>query len=195
MKKVFMLLALLAVAGIANANLLTNGGFETGDLTGWATSPADPVNQTTTIVGGTAPEGFYYASMISDSSSWANFLTQYIDITPGATTLDLSFDWSNTVNPGGKLTAVFSVNFYDGDVAYIGYDNTTLLSDATTGNDWTSYSDALTLPAGTEVALVKFYMYHQGTFNVDNQVATVPEPATLLLLGLGGLVLSRRKRA
>ena len=41
MKKMLMLLALLAVTGMAGANLLTNGGFEDGD-TGQMTATPIP---------------------------------------------------------------------------------------------------------------------------------------------------------
>jgi hypothetical protein len=79
-----------------------------------------------------------------------------------------------------------------------GYDPNGVLAYSLTpipGEDWSRlYLEALT-PAGTQY--MKFEIANNGSAGhllFDNVVGTIPEPATIALLGLGGLALIRRKR-
>jgi len=58
-----------------------------------------------------------------------------------------------------------------------------------------TYSGLLTLAAGDTIDFTVTALTSPGPFGLDIQIAEVPEPMTLVLLGMGGLSLIRRRRA
>src|SRR3954452_4923155 len=80
--------ALIAAAGIAKANLVTNGGFETGDFTGWVQSG----DTSYTGVDGNPYSGVYGA--YSGPVSGLGFHSQVLPTTAG-TGYTISFFLSN----------------------------------------------------------------------------------------------------
>src|SRR5690242_9343822 len=71
--------ALLAVPGFASANIVFNGGFETGDFTGWILS-GNPIPGN---VDGSAPHSGQFAANLFAAQSPA-FIEQQLTTQPGA---------------------------------------------------------------------------------------------------------------
>ena len=201
MKKVLILFALLAMTGIASANILTNGGFEDGD-TGQITGTPIPGWQTWNWSGWHHDD----AGAIIDTKAvklWWDDSGLYQDFAAVAgETYDFSvqcLDFSGdtaAVNWNGLIKA----EFYDvSDAQLLAQDLERFDSDNTVNPDdvWVEIGDSIIAPAGTSYGRIVLMVvdWHDGiggAINFDN-ASVVPEPATLALLGLGGLLLRRRK--
>jgi hypothetical protein len=215
MKSRTALQALLLTAGLsatmsAQANLLTNGSFESGGfvnqandtmsllsgstvITGWTV-----VTDTTAWIGPTNP-----FSLTASNGSFFLDLTNYqfgapfagmsqtIATTPGAT-YSLSFD----------LGSSFQWGLPDSLTASAGGTSHTFLSPSTGFNIWTHETMTFVATSATTTVLLQgasgFNLI--GLDNADVELVSspggVPEPATAALVGLGliGLVAVRRRR-
>jgi len=177
-----VLLALTAVAALsvacpAKANLITNGGFETGDFTDWTVSGVATVNGT---VNGIAPHsGIFQANMLLVG------LTQSVATTPGASyTIDFFVASNNFGHPSSVTLAV-------------NWGGTTIFSHLFTSDiGYTEYTFTETASASS-TDLEFFVSGVNGAFVLDdvsvNAVGTVPDGGTTVsllgcaLLGLAGL--------
>jgi hypothetical protein len=176
-------LVLAPVAQATPVELVSNGGFETGDLTGWSTSGADLASAWS--VGEDGPHSGTYFFIGFDNDGVAT-LSQTLATTIG-NTYSFSF-WSNTncaSCPGNILGYQFGggplvtvANFFPWGLTSGSFVATSAL---------TSLTFFFETDPGT------------GTHRIDDVSVTgeVPEPATLSLLGLGllGAVAARRRRS
>ena len=168
--RILLLFAFGALAGVALANPVVNGGFETGDLTGW-TSASPP----SVIADG---------AMSSFSASFSGAAQQSI-----SQTLNLA---------SGTYTLRFDLKNYGvgEDSVGVSFDGTLYLFESPISaplESWAPYEvDVFTGGGLTEL---KIYGHDTlANWQLDNVSLTpVPEPATMLGLSAGLLALWRRR--
>lgn len=182
--RTFVVLALLAMPAVAGANLVTNPGFETGDITGWSNSGAVFVPCDAAL----AHSGSCVLVLPTQSSA-PTALTQSIATVAGGS-YDLDF-WFRHVESNPSTT--FSVS-WDGNVIF-----------TEVGGPSTAYTDPAfaNLIATTGTTLLEFKVLSTGFFNyfldditLTASAASAPEPGTLVLLalGVGGVGIAARHR-
>jgi hypothetical protein len=183
---------MLAAAGSAQAGLIVNGGFETGDFTGWTLGSN---NDGFSFVGTDTPHsGSFEADLGQFQSDGTLSLSQSITTTIGAS-YTFSF-WMTTAGAGGTSSApdFFSASF--------GGQTVLSLTDVSTPTDYTLFS--YTVVATSTSTLVDFESYNSPWYffldDVDvvpSSAPVVPEPSSIVLVAIGicGLgVRSIRKR-
>jgi hypothetical protein len=216
LKKRFTELALVAAmtmsAGAAQAiELVDNGGFETGDFTGWQEFPGGGTTAITTV---NPASGIYAANANCSTTSTTTGCDSLLKsankgigtVTPGQA-ITISFDYRGTAQAGGVIFAeLFSElsgggatgEILSGGPLFPNPDSsvwTTATFNTTLGAD---VSGGVTLqlksscgPTGSCVADIYFD-------NASMTVAAVPVPAAVWLFGSGllGLIgVARRKKA
>ena len=200
---IIIVCTLCLVGTTARANMLTNGGFETGDTTGWWSWLPVPANQSfTAVAGGYAGS---YSGLVHDfgSGPQANANVgqgKFPGAVPGVTyTADCMFKEAVVTTGDGWGGATFGVEFYDAGNNWLSgtYWNFWAVS------NWTPYEVSAVAPATAASVQLKIDCWLGGTpdestadvtLQLDN-VTLTPEPATMVLLGIGGLVALRRKHA
>jgi len=166
-----------------------NGGFESGAIDGgWWTSLPDATS-TVTIETWNVYAGSYAVAYVTQDTTADTKLGQSITITAGNTyTVNAMYDATSW---GGMGVAV---NFYDASWAYLNYAWLPMYTGTGVDTGWTSFSGNFTAVAGAAYADVTLNTWGWSTTYVDN-VSVTPEPATMVLLGIGGLVALRRKHS
>lgn len=190
-------IAVSAIASGAQANLLVNGSFETGDLTGWTSNTGFGLNPFGTAYGA-GMDGTYWHWL---SGNEQNITTSQI-VSLAAGTYDLTFIMASEFTPGDSLRVsvdggagtLFSAPAYNPGGFNGGY-----------WTNWVSQSYSFTATAGTHTITFDTVGLNAGSFDVGldkvslDAAGGVPEPATwgLMMVGLGGIgaVLRRRRAA
>ncbi|MEO2049401.1 MAG: PEP-CTERM sorting domain-containing protein [Pirellulales bacterium] len=186
------LLALVATIGVANAqvNLVPNGDFETAGGDSWVF--AGPAVSTYPASGGN-PGG--YGSMDS-SAGWGVFVSEVdpanglslasLGLTAGGT-YDITMDMIGV--QGGELAGIKLESWAGGAHLSNSGDLKETLTDT-----WSTYTWSYTVdPAATSVKFVPLSV-DGGAVGFDNVGVVVPEPASIGLLSLAGLMIATRRR-
>ncbi len=173
-------LLVLGVSVLANAgNLVTNGGFETGDFTAWATSgdlEFVGVCDVSTCPGNYAPFSGTYAAYFGPVGDTAT-ISQMIPTIPGHVYV-ISF---YLAEPEGGTPNYFAVSFGTAQMEFI---------DFGPAFDWQQFEFIKT--ASSDQTELSFTFRHDPAYwflddvSVEEQAST-PEPGSLLLLSSGVL--------
>ena len=169
-----------ASIGATNAAMIVNGGFETGDLTGWTLSNPS-VWDAVCVAGSTIGASTCIANSGTNGMAFGKpdtvaTLSQSIVTVPGSR-YTVSFYLAND-NPGGSQLESFAMT----------WDGTTVFS---LPNPQASFAYSqrviLNLTATGASTVLTFEAQHDpfSWFLDDVSIADVPEPAALLLSGIG----------
>ncbi len=176
---------------IASAAPLENGGFETGDFSGWTLSQRD---QTRSFIGGAASpplpiEGDYFAGLVADVEPWTE-LSQVIDLGIGDS-LE-GYAYYDSIWQDNSQSAY--VRVYDSSNNLV---DTPWSRSSAGSSTWESWSFTAGVTGTFKLVLgmrepTGTTMHNQAYFD-GIAYKPFPEPATLGLLALAGLALLKRR--
>ncbi len=201
------LLALTTVAALtagqaAAVDVAVNGGFESGDFTGWQQFPSG----TQTVAGFDPTEGLFAANLDNTNPGSASLIKNNnvgIGVVNPGDPITITFDARGAFGVGGVAFAEFFSEISGG-----GTSASEILGGAPLALDpdpavWKSFSFntvagpdvsggvtlQLTATTGADPSSSASVFYDNVVIDV------VPEPTSLALLGLGGLMAMRRRRS
>jgi hypothetical protein len=172
-----MVAAMVISSGAARADLVVNGGFETGSiLPGWTQSG----NTAFTFVYTNNPHGGLYSYQVGPAGS-LGYLSQTL-ATESGHTYHLSY-WLN--HPTGSTPNEF----------YVSWDGSMIAGShlVNAGNFGATEYSFDVVASGASTPLTLAYRDDQQYYYIDD-ISVTPEPATLSLLAAGGLAALWRRR-
>ena len=172
-------LALLLCVGPASAadvDLAVNGGFETGDFTGWAQFPSGPGQQTIITPGASGD----YAACIENAVSTSGSVIKNNNLAAGLVTPGVSVTITFDARGGGAAGGVAFAEFFS-EIDGGGVSSSLLLGGAPLALDadpavWKSFS--FTVMAGPDVS---------GGLTVQFAAVTGADPSSTMLLCVDNL--------
>lgn len=198
-KLVVMFVVVSMVAGMASANLLTNGNFNTAlgaewsswGGTGWVNH--EIITPAASLVG--VYDGTLQMSLGGDGGGSRGMYQTVAGIAGVEYTLDIEAGAQDWWLPNGSAYLKF-LDSGGGELASYEIDTTASIHSPDlydTGVPYQDFSVTATAPVGTTAVKVEIAEWAgSGTVWFDNAVL-VPEPATIAILSLGALLI-RRKR-
>lgn len=189
MNKCLVVLMLAGIVSVsAQANMVYNGDFNTGDLDGWWAWAPDPDNQSVTPQSVVNYDGTTNAMMVSASDgAWQELGTNAFACSETTTyTVSLVYNEVDWVGAGINL------KYWDAGWTVVGEQWIDLVFSSNQGTEeWIPFSTDFTSVAGAANMEVKIAMGGWGTLYVED-VSVVPEPATMALIAIGSALLLRR---
>jgi hypothetical protein len=210
--EIALAVAMTISAGASQAayqDIAVNGGFETGDFTGWTQFPGSLGTAGQTIV--TPGNGSTFAANLNEPNPAANIIKQ-ANLRPGEWTpgqaIDISFDYKGSAGAGGVLFAELFMELTGGGV---GPGSGILAVIANPSASWQTFTASsvagpdtsggvtlqLNVTCGADPGCFSEFQIDNVTISADLPSA-VPVPAAVWLFGSGlvGLIgIARRKKA
>lgn len=184
--------AAMIVSGAARANLVKNGGFETGTFENWTEFGNTSWNGVDMLAPYDGTNGAYFGPVTPEGQIDSGGISQTLSTIDGAT-YQVSFWLQNEADPNGDSISNSFEFKWGGAVVEA-------MTDAF-AFDYKQYTYSLTATSGSTD--MRFTFGHVVAFwdldsvSVEAVRATVPEPGSLALVSLAGLlaVLPRRRRS
>lgn len=191
------------IAGISAGNMLTNGDFESGDLSGWTVFTTDngnngtgcPVVELTSFgINDSNKVKFRIGSTISGQAGGGGICQDVVVDTAGTYDLSAEFVFSTFGLPYGTYRpGLFELSVDEELVASHDYGEKSSGALYSVPKDGSIYLEPGLHEVCVRITRTELTCSSAPWQFVDN-VTMMPEPATAVLFGLGGLAFSRRKR-
>jgi hypothetical protein len=181
------LLALLLVfsSNALAGNLVVNGGFETGDFTGWTQWGDTSLTSVYSDVSPYVTGGSHAASF--GNSVLGGILQDLVTIPSVTYILSFSLHAEKTDNGSYTPSNIFKVEF-DGNTI-VDENNIPNFDPSLSDWIWTQYTFSVT--PGSGLSSLKFSFQNEPSFfqidDISVTTAVTPEPGTLALMGIGAL--------